>query len=122
MKNPKKVQAGQKGAASRKAKYEQLLAELQRAKASLANTKSAVTQTSKEKSESRQSEQPHEEHSTTSWSPYIVGGLGIACALWLMSQHKCKEAAVRTSVTSKEQKIIPSVKQLNIGSDPFYMQ
>lgn len=144
-KDPRKVEAGRKGAAARKAKQEKLQDELRGAKASLAAVPVPVV--------AAKAHEQQKEHSTvapavvskehakavpvipalTGWTPYIACSLGIA-VLWLVS-HNGRDFLATHSITptSAPQGSPPPVQMpptisvpmkhhLKAGVDPFYMQ
>jgi hypothetical protein len=161
IKDPKKVEAGRIGAAARKAKQERLLDELREAKSSLLATprRTAVQakqdQRNQEASEPKnQTEQQHyvlASHNAASisdgrstgtaccskqdWTPYVVGGLGVTGALWLLwsSRNYVRSSIGTTGVrvrtashTSPPSVVVHApvapINQLKIQHDPFIMQ
>ena len=121
-KDPKKVEAGRKSAAARKAKQERLLAELREAKASLAvpPTLKAVPQ------QTRQTDAKSEATPTDWTSIYILGCLSIVGALWFIGSQSrgtgSSRGQAKTSTVSAVPPSAVSAKHLKSGPNPFYMQ
>lgn len=142
-KDPKKVAAGRAGAAARKAKQEKILAELREAKASIQRP-SAVTEVTEQRppAEAVRSHRRSEAYDKVTngttdvqWTPWIVGGLGLAGVVWLLHSNTQKRAVTSApSVTAgtaaaKSQKTEPLAKQppaaaqqLKTHRDPFHME
>lgn len=143
-KDPKKVEAGRKGAAARKAKQERLLAELRGAKASLAAPDPAPVAKQQEHipgipasavavpAEDLTGVPAKAVGTTADWTPYIAGGLGIVGALWFISrisapiasQRQLSNAGSRSMAAAVPAAVnaMPPVTKLKAGPDPFYMQ
>lgn len=131
VKDPKKVEAGRKGAAARQAKKEQLLSELREAKAATlhATSRSAVVPTAEPVPERQGTAS---EQQATDWTPYIIGGLGIAGAVMLAlssgaTSHQLQgnnSAAARSVEPARpveRHKQAPDT-HLKTQPDPFIMQ
>jgi len=101
-KDPRKVEAGRRGAAARKAKEEGILAELREAKTGLQKVEPLP--------EIPKPVQPRTNASIHDWTPYIIGGIGVIAYLWYNKTHG--------------QPVTPPApaKQLDTRQDPFHMQ
>ena len=113
-KDPRKVEAGQKGAAARKAKQERLLEELRAAKQSLqpADAPDAVPQPPKQQPKQQLAPPP------TDWTPWILVGAGLA-ALAYTSRAAASAAAKQPAVPQAPAS--GGGHQLKV-SDPFLME
>lgn len=124
-KDPKKVEAGRKGAAIKKAKQERLLDELREAKASL-----VVKQEEHLNVAPAEQKQKNRAEGTAvsviptlaDWTPYVACGLGIA-ALWFLYSGRGNHSMAPTSTPQERVSPVkmPALKQLKTGTDPFYM-
>lgn len=128
-KDPKKVAAGQAGAAARKAKHQQLLAELQEAKRSIAPplpsggaqaldtqdvSSGELTQTAASPSRTPRPAVP----AATDWTPWIAGGLGLAGILWVVTKRTPVPLQCKRARTTPPPGPVHHLK----GPDPFLMQ
>ncbi len=136
-KDPKKQAAGRAGAAARKAKEDKIRIDLRDAKAALkttsnpSETPAAAARAPPETGES--AGEPHHtgtrsrsEAAYLDWTPWIVGGLGVACALWVVvNVGTTREALTHTPMPTRARvgttAAIPA-GHLKASLDPFYMQ
>lgn len=127
VKDPKKVEAGQKGAAARKAKKEQILAELREAKASLATRADTIEAEGSRPTKTVARPQVQQDRMPDYWS-WVIGGLGIAGAFTLLKTMNGGSTTVpavkqSSSLPSRHQQLGASpAHQLKPGPDPFDMQ
>lgn len=127
-KDPKKVAAGRAGAAARKAKHEKLLAELREVKnnmrepASIAHNSGGSVDSTMESADGVAS-------TITDWTPWVVGGIGLAAFAWFLRERsssvaKPKPAFVAAAKPLAAKSVISAgpAKQLKPSPDPFYME
>lgn len=122
-KDPKKVEAGRKGAAARKAKQEKLLAELRETKASLVPKVVALSPGPKGISTG----EPPQHDVTTNWTPWVVGGVALAGTVYLLHCRGATTMPLAIGRSTMQQPPRPSkpsatTQQLNVSADPFYMK
>jgi hypothetical protein len=122
-KNPKKVEAGRKGAAARQTKKEQLLDELRKAKSALLADKPEINQDPLQAASGNQTKElKATDRTKQDWTPYVVGGLGIAGALWLLWSSRLRSRTGCASPPSVVVSAAAPAKQLEIEDDIFKMR
>ena len=111
-KNPKKVEAGRKGAEIRKEKEKELRAELRRYKTTVQKPAADVINTEHEDDKQHVVNTKIE---TSDWTPFIICSLGLAATLFAV-KHKFSGVAKLSKVAQVKQ----TDNQLKV-EDPFYM-
>ena len=108
IKNPRKVAAGQKGAAAKKAKEEALLEQLRKAKDKIQPSPSSPPARAPTESPPKAEPSP--------WITYAVFAWALVAGALLLSAQKPEDAARAPAAKGKKADAV-----LNRNADPFYM-
>ena len=108
IKNPRKVAAGQKGAAAKKAKEEALLEQLRKAKDKIQPSPSSPPARAPTESPPKAEPSP--------WITYAVFAWALVAGALLLSAQKPEDAARAPAAEGKKADAV-----LNRNADPFYM-
>jgi hypothetical protein len=133
-KDPKKVEAGRRGAAARKSKLEQLKAELQASKHILESAvlhedapqgqkEALLSETAAPSSPQPEKKRSSREHKMD-WTPWIVGGGTCIAGVVLYPRIRPYVIALRDSIvgtTGAGTAVVPTASQLK-PADPFHME